>query len=182
MLTPTVLTTARLKLRWLDERDAPAQFAIFSDPQVTRYWSGATWTSMSQADDWIASALEAYRNGSGLRFGIELAERGELIGNASLFSFSEQNRRCELGYVLGSAHWGRGYVTEALTALLDYGFTELDLNRVEADIDPRNSASRRVLERLGFCKEGYMPERWIVNGEIADTAYYGLLKRYWDER
>jgi RimJ/RimL family protein N-acetyltransferase len=62
--------------------------------------------------------------------------------------------------------------------LLDYGFKALDLNRVEADIDPRNTASARVLEKLGFRQEGYMPERWIVQGEPADTVYYGLLRRY----
>jgi RimJ/RimL family protein N-acetyltransferase len=84
--------------------------------------------------------------------------------------------------VLGSAHWGCGYAAEALDAVLGYGFRELGLNRVEADIDPRNAASARVLERVGFCKEGFMPERWIVNGEAADTAFYGLLKRQWDAR
>jgi ribosomal-protein-alanine N-acetyltransferase len=66
---------------------------------------------------------------------------------------------------------------EALQALLDFGFGELDLNRIEADIDPRNSASARTLERLGFTKEGYLRERWIVGEEVSDTALYGLLRR-----
>ncbi len=179
-LTPTVLATPRLRLRWLEEGDAAAQFALFSDPKVVRYWSSGPWTDMAQADEQVAKTLAGYRDGSGVRFGIELD--GRLIGNVCLFAFSEQNRRCELGYVLGSAYWGHGYATEALGASLEYGFRELGLNRVEADIDPRNGASARVLERLGFCKEGYMPERWIVNGETADTAVYGLLKRQWDAR
>jgi RimJ/RimL family protein N-acetyltransferase len=68
---------------------------------------------------------------------------------------------------------------EALGALLDFGFGELDLNRIEADIDPRNSASARTLERLGFTKEGYLRERWIVGEEVSDTAIYGLLRREW---
>ena len=68
---------------------------------------------------------------------------------------------------------------EALQALLDFGFGELDLNRIEADIDPRNSASARTLERLGFTKEGYLRERWIVGEEVSDTALYGLLRREW---
>jgi len=66
---------------------------------------------------------------------------------------------------------------EALQALLDFGFGELDLNRIEADIDPRNSASARTLERLGLTKEGYLRERWIVGEEVSDTALYGLLRR-----
>jgi len=71
---------------------------------------------------------------------------------------------------------------EALQALLRYAFQTLDLNRLEADIDPRNVASARTLERLGFQKEGHLRERWIVNGEISDTRLYGLLRREWQER
>ena len=181
-LIPTVLTTERLRLRWLTEADTAAQFAIFSDPEVMRYWSSEPWTDMAQAQDSIAQALEGYADGSWLRFGVELAATGEMIGNISLHGFFERNRRCEVGYALASAHWGRGYLGEALAAALDYGFRELDLNRVEADIDPRNAASARVLERLGFRQEGYMPERWIVHGEKADTVFYGLLRSYWVER
>jgi ribosomal-protein-alanine N-acetyltransferase len=182
LLSPTVLNTKRLQLRWMDERDTAAHFAVFSDPEVTRYWSGAPWTEMAQAAKGIADTIANYADGSGLRFGIVLRETDELIGNASLHHFFEQNRRCEIGYALGSRHWGQGYAYEALHALLDYGFRELDLNRVEADVDPANIASGRVLEKLGFRKEGYMHERWIVHGQPADTVNYGLLKRYWDER
>jgi RimJ/RimL family protein N-acetyltransferase len=71
---------------------------------------------------------------------------------------------------------------EALQALLEFGVGELDLNRIEADIDPRNSASARTLERLGFTKEGYLRERWIVGDEVSDTAIYGLLRREWRVR
>jgi len=71
---------------------------------------------------------------------------------------------------------------EALQALLEFGVGELDLNRIEADIDPRNSASARTLERLGFTKEGYLRERWIVGDEVSDTVIYGLLRREWKVR
>lgn len=179
-LAPIVLTTKRLRLRWMDERDTAAHFAVFSDPAVARYWSRAPWTEMAQAAESIAATLADYASGASVRFGIELRATGELIGNAALHHFFEENRRCEIGYALGSRHWGQGYAGEALRALLDYGFRTLDLNRVEADIDPRNGASGRVLEKLGFRKEGYMPERWIVAGELCDTVNYGLLKRYWD--
>lgn len=179
-LTPTELFTPRLKLRWMDERDTQAHYAVFSDPLVTRYWSSEPWTSMDQAVQAIARIRAAYADGSEARFGIELLETGELIGNCALHHFFEASRRCELGYAIGSRHWGRGYVSEALAALLDYGFDVLGLNRIEADIDPRNGASARVLEKLGFRKEGYMPERWIVHGEPADTVNYGLLRRYRD--
>jgi RimJ/RimL family protein N-acetyltransferase len=70
-------------------------------------------------------------------------------------------------------------MNEALLSLLEFGFSQLALNRVEADIDPRNLASARSLERLGFKKEGHLRERWIVDGEVSDTALYGLLLREW---
>jgi RimJ/RimL family protein N-acetyltransferase len=181
-LQATTLETGRLVLRWIDERDTEALFALFSDPEVTRYWSVDAWTSMEQARQMIQRDLAAYADGSGLRFAVHLAHRPGLIGTIGLHRFVDQSRRCEVGYALAPRHWGQGYIGEALSAALEYGFNHLNLNRVEADIDPRNAASARVLERLGFRKEGTMPERWIVNGEMADTVNHGLLKSYWDER
>lgn len=180
-ITP-VLTTERLVLRPLAVSDAPALYTVFSDPTVVRYWSAEPWTDISFAEAAIARALEAYRDEAELRFAIELAASGELIGTVALHHFFNQNKRCELGYALASAHWGRGYACEALEAALEHGFREVGLNRVEADIDPRNEASGRVLEKLGFRKEGYMPQRWLVHGEYADTVNYGLLRAYWNER
>ncbi len=179
-LKPVTLDTERLQLRWIDTGDAAALFALFSDPQVTRYWSTPAWTAMSQADNSIQESLEAYASGTSLRFGIVVRETGQLIGHIKLYDFFDTNRRCDIGYALLPSHWGKGYLGEAMQATLDYAFAELDMNRIEADIDPRNDASRKLLERMRFQREGYMRERWIVNGEICDTAFYGLLKRDWD--
>jgi RimJ/RimL family protein N-acetyltransferase len=179
---PPILHTARLQLRPLADGDGPALFTIFSDPAVVRYWSRSAWTDMAQADEMLAAAAAGYADGSGLRYGIVLRVSGELVGVASLFAFDRSNRRCDLGYVLASRHWGNGYATEALAPVLDHAFGALGMNRIEADIDPRNAGSRQVLEKLAFQREGYMPERWIVHGETADTEFYGLLKRYWDDR
>jgi len=178
---PTVLTTERLTLRWLDERDAPAQFAIHSNPEVMRFINDA-WTDIKQAEEAIARTFAMYRDGTGIVFGMQLRETGELIGNANLHRFFDMNRRCEVGYIVAREHQGRGYATEALTALIEYGFRELDMNRFEADINPANIASARLLERLGFRKEGLMPQRWIIRGKKEDSAFYGLLKDYWDAR
>lgn len=182
MFTDTLLHTERLLLRPLAAADAGALFGVFSDPDVMRYWSCAPWTGIAQADHYIAAAGEALASGAMLRLGIELAASGELLGQITLYGFSEQNRRCEVGYALGRAHWGRGYLGEALGAMLDYGFKALDLHRVEADIDPRNAASARLLERMGFVHEGLLRQRWIVAGEVCDTAFYGLLESDWEAR
>lgn len=179
-LVQTVLATPRLRLRWVTADDATGLLAIFCDPEVTRYWSSEPWTGIEQARDAIDQAVAGYAEGSSLRFAIELAEQPGMIGQVSLHKFVDGSRRCEIGYALARPYWAQGYIGEALRGVLDYGFRELELNRVEADIDPNNIASARVLERLGFRKEGYMPERWIVHGEPADTVYYGLLRRYWN--
>ena len=116
-----------------------------------------------------------------LRLGIELKVSGELLGTCALWGINAQCWRAEIGYILGSQGWGQRYMHEALSALLDYGFTELNLNRVEADTDPRNERSARVLDRLKFSKEGLFRERCIVDGEISDAAMYGLLRREWKQ-
>jgi len=172
------LRTDRLVLRPLQETDADALFRIFSDEKVMRYWSTLPWTSHEPARAMIARD-QAQTSRDHLRLGIVLSQDERLIGTCTLFSINATCRRAEVGYGLGSFAWGRGYMNEALKALLDYGFRQLNLNRVEADIDPRNEASARTLERLGFTKEGYLRERWIVGDEVSDTALYGLLQREW---
>jgi len=182
VLAPLELLTPRLTLRWMTQADADAYFPIFSDPEVMRYLGRPAWTEHVQAVEAIDKILAHYASGEAMRLGIELRETAALIGDAGLWRIDDANRRCELGYSLARAHWGRGYALEALEALLAHGFDALDLNRVEADIDPRNAGSQRVLEKLGFRQEGFMPERWIVDGVTADTAFYGLLRSYWRAR
>jgi [ribosomal protein S5]-alanine N-acetyltransferase len=174
-----VLQTDRLTLRCLTEADAVAFFEIFSHPEVMRYWASPPLNDPNQAVQQLQSMQEDYLTGAALRLGIERRLDQALIGTCSLFHFNLPSRRAEIGYALGRPYWGSGYMHEALQALLDYAFVALDLNRLEADIDPRNTASARTLERLGFQKEGYLRERWIVSGEISDTWLYGLLRREW---
>jgi ribosomal-protein-alanine N-acetyltransferase len=176
------LRTKRLLLRPLAEADVPSLFEAFSDPRVMRYWSTPLWSSMDAARALVARDLKAMASGEYVRLGIERQEDGRLLGNCTLFKIDGQCRRAEIGYGLAYSAWGRGYMHEALLALLEFGFSELGLNRVEADIDPRNEPSARSLERLGFRKEGYLRERWIVGTEVSDSALYGLLLSDWLSR
>lgn len=173
------LSTERLLLRPLESADAQALFAVFSDTKVMRYWSGVAWDSIDKADETIARYSKALAENESLGLGIVDSQTDELIGTCSLFHLDEQSRRAEIGYGIASASWGKGYMHEALTALINYGFDALNLHRLEADTDPRNAASRRCLERLGFVNEGLLRERWIVNNEICDTSFYGLLRSDW---
>ena len=178
----TTLRTESLLLRPLRESDAPALFGIFSDPRVTRYLSRPSWPNIAIAHERIARDVEAMSAGRYACFGIEQTVDGRLLGECSLFNLQEQCRRAEIGYTLAFEAWGKGYMNEALNALLEFGFSELGLNRVEADIDPRNLRSAKSLERLGFKKEGHLRERWIVAGEVSDSGLYGLLASEWISR
>lgn len=173
------IDTERLLLRPLREEDDSALFEMNADPKVMRYMSRPPWTSIDEARALIAKHMAATDSGEYLCLGIERKSDERFIGMCTLFRLSEQCRRAEIGYGLASAAWGRGYMHEALVALLDYGFSALSLNRVEADIDPRNKASARSLARLGFRKEGHLRERWIVAGEVSDSELYGLLLKDW---
>lgn len=173
------LRTPRLLLRPMTSTDAPALFGVFSDRKVMRYWSGAAWNSIDMAHEKIAQYSNSLAENESLGLGIIKAQTNALIGTCSLFQLDAQCRRAEIGYGMASTAWGKGFMNEALTALINFAFEELDLNRIEADIDPRNIASLRSIERLGFIKEGHLRERWIVEGEISDSSIYGLLRRDW---
>lgn len=176
------ISTARLILRKTQPSDAAALFAIHADPEVMRYFSEPPWTDRERAVSKIAEDTAAFEREEFFRFAIELTATGEYLGNCTLFSVHRQNRRAEIGYVLGRQHWGKGYMQEALDALLEFAFIERDLNRLEADIDPLNKGSASALERQGFKQEGFLPERWIVGGLVSDSALYGLLRREWQAR
>ncbi|NVD99219.1 GNAT family N-acetyltransferase [Massilia sp. BJB1822] len=179
--TPLIATlpqpTARLRLRPIRREDEAAIFALFSDPEAMRYWSCAPWTEMAQASRYVDEILAWYEGRENVQLGVEIG--GVLAGTVTLRGIFGQNRRCELGYMLGRRWWGQGYMQEAITTLLEHAFTVMDLNRIEADVDPRNTASARMLGRLHFRLEGHMRERWFVNGEICDSDFYGLLRSDW---
>jgi RimJ/RimL family protein N-acetyltransferase len=110
-----------------------------------------------------------------------IAERsGEgVIGTATLFHVTTTNRRAEIGFAVGRAHQGRGLASEAVEILIAFAFDSLGLHRLEADVDPRNEPSLRLLEKLGFRREGTLRERYFVGDEIQDTVMLGLLAPEW---
>lgn len=178
-LIPVGLHTARLDLRPLDDADAPALFAMHADPEFMRYWSTTPWTDIDQARAMIARDRVEIAAGQHLRLGLHRRSEPGLIGTVSLFQLNWPNRRAEVGYGVARPFWRQGFMAEAVAALVTHAFATLGFNRLEADVDPRNIGSVRGLEKLGFVREGYLRERWIVGGEVSDTALYGLLAREW---
>ncbi len=172
------IRTTRLVLRPLTAADVPALFSVHSDPTAMRYWSGTVWPDETRGTAMVARDTDPSLTDH-LRLGIELAETGKLVGTCTLFEINDQCGRAELGYMLGSFAWGQGYMFEALRAIISHAFSDMNLRRIEADTDPRNEPSLRLLDRLGFVKEGHFRERWVVGGEVSDSAMFGLLRRDW---
>ncbi len=176
------LTTERLILRAHHDGDIDALYALFTDPATMRYWGAPPWTEPAQADAMLARGAAGFAAREAIRFALVLREGGTMIGSCTLFAIDTQNRRAEMGYILAAEAWGKGLMHEALGALLDWGFGPLGLHRVEADVDPRNVASVKALERLGFTREGLLRQRWEVAGEVSDSFFFGLLAPEWAAR
>ena len=134
---------------------------------------------MTDAQNLLADVRAKFRRKTYYQWGVARREDDRVIGTCTLFHLDLDNRRAEIGYALGREHWGKGYMAEALGALLTFAFQGLGLRRLEADVDPGNAGSIKTLERLGFQKEGYLRERWLVNGKVMDTLLFGLLQREW---
>jgi RimJ/RimL family protein N-acetyltransferase len=177
--TLPIITTTRLVLRWISEDDIYSLYEIFSDPQVMRYWSTVPLPNREAAAELQREIAEGNESEKMFKWGLALRDSNTVIGTTTLFNLNLDNGRAELGYALGRAYWGKGYMHEGLNALISHAFEVMQLRRLEADVDPRNAASIHTLERLGFQREGFLRERWHVNGEIQDAFFYGLLRREW---
>ena len=126
------------------------------------------------------AALE--RPGDAVDVGVTLRDGGALVGTVTLSWRDDEHRQGEIGYILDPAHAGHGYATEATRELLRLGFEELGLHRITGRLDARNSASARVLERLGMRREAHLRENELVKGEWTDELVYALLEGEWLRR
>lgn len=168
----------RIRLRGPRADDADAVFTLFSDPAVMRYWSRPPMTERDEAAALIVEMEEAFATRDKINW-VSVDKDDAVIGTCTLFHFDAHHRRAELGYALRSDLWGKGLAREAVSTMLDWGFRSLSLHRIEADIDPRNQGSRRILERLGFASEGLLRERFFIGDAATDSEIFGLLAEDW---
>jgi RimJ/RimL family protein N-acetyltransferase len=167
--------TERLVIRPVVSTDAPAFFGMHSDSVAMEYWSCPPYTQSSQAEELVSRAIEGRTSGAFLMLALQVKDRAEVIGSMNLFSLHEASRRAEVGYFLARSHWRRGFMSEAFESFITFCFDDLNLNRLEADIDPNNVASSALLTKNGFQREGFLRQRWIVGGKKTDSELYGLL-------
>lgn len=178
-LTTPTLITERLRLRPFEERDGEDLYALQSNSRVLKYWDSPPWTDRSRVETFLTRSREMAETGNGVRLVIEGADSHAFLGWITLNSWNPDFRSASIGYCLAEDAWGHGYATEAARAVLGWAYETLDLNRVQAEADTRNVASAKVLEKLGFIREGTLREDCIVNGDVSDSWIYGLLRREW---
>ena len=170
------LETRDLLLRPMEMRDARDVYAWSSDPEVARYVLWEPHRNLSDTRGYLRWMRWQYRHGSPASWGIVLRSSGQVIGTIGFMWVSVENHTAEVGYSLGREHWNRGYMTQALAAVIQSAFPALALRRIEAQRDARNPASGRVLEKCGFEQEGVLRSRLFNKGEQIDLVMYSILR------
>ncbi|WP_342552597.1 GNAT family N-acetyltransferase [Paenibacillus sp. FSL R7-0652] len=150
----TELHTTRLYLRPMKEADSAGLFQVWSDPEVARFMNISPFKDEKQAVEMIQMLADLAKDQQAIRFSIIEKSSGAIMGSCGFNYLDFEQARAEIGYDLAKAYWGKGYAAEAVTAMLTHGFTTLELNRIEAKVDPRNANSIKLLEKLGFTREG----------------------------
>ena len=175
------LTTSRLLLRHFLPGDAESLFAILSDEESMKFYGHEPHESLDDTKEVIRQIEERYARKQALRWGITFKGEDRLIGSCSIFHFDAGFDCAETGYELNRAFWGKGIMTEAMSAILTFGFSELGLHRIEAIIDIENERSKGLLLKLGFTYEGNLRQRFPFRNQFLDEHYFGLLKDEWHE-
>lgn len=171
------IETDRLLLRRLDENDAEEVLGLRGNPETMKYIPRPLAKSKEEALEHIAMIEEKIVNNTGINWGITIKGNPKIIGIIGHYKIAPQNHRAEIGYMSFPEFNGKGYMSEAIKAVVAYGFEQMDLHSIEAIIDPENSASERVLQKNGFVKEAHILENELWEGKYLDTVIYSLLRR-----
>lgn len=179
-----ILQTERLILREFRPADAQAIFAIFSQDIVTRYHNLETMRTIEKAERLVEARARLFERGLGIRWAITRGEQGdEVIGSCGYFNLHEVYRSVEIGYDLHPDYWRRGMMSEALQAVIAFGFSEafwFGLNRIEALTYVEHEVSAALLRKLGFVEEGIRRESGYWKGQFHDLRAFSLLRRDWE--
>ena len=176
------IETKRLLLRRMTMKDAQDIFEYSRDPEVAKHVLWSAQKHISEAKEYVRYMTKRYRDDLPSSWGIIDKESGKLIGTIGYMSLSEENASVEVGYSLARWLWGKGLMTEALRAVIDYTFDAMDINRIKAQHELLNPSSGRVMEKCGMTKEGVLRQRLYNKGKFVDVALYSILrgdKRAW---
>jgi ribosomal-protein-alanine N-acetyltransferase len=178
-----VLKTKRLVLREVTAKDASWYFKHFNT------WEIADGQEYPGPKDMRVARQELklyftdnFRKGTGIRWGITLKGSDDLIGSAGFYKWDKKTAQVETGYDLDPKYMGQGIMTEAMSAMIEYAFDVMKINRMEALVSPRNKGSIGLVRRLGFRKEGKLREHDFYDGKFTDDFLFALLKSDWRRR
>ena len=157
--------------------DAEAVFAYASNSEVSRYTLWETHRSIEDSRAFLEFATQKYENGGEPDWGIVYRGNGCLVGACGLVNWEAEHARAEVGFVLSREYWGRGLMSEAVRAILRFGFERMNLNRIEARCIAENAASARVMEKAGMFYEGTLRQREYIKGAYRDIKLYAILKK-----
>lgn len=170
------LTTERLLLRQLSLDDAPGVHRLRSNEAVMQYINRPLTKTIEDAEAWISVVLGALVQNNGISWCLCLKEAPqEHVGSIGLWRIDKENYRAEIGYMLEPCLQGKGLMYEALQKVVAYGFSEMKLHSIEAQLDPRNTASAALLKKGGFVREAFFKENYYWQGQFGDTAVWSLL-------
>jgi RimJ/RimL family protein N-acetyltransferase len=166
MRPPDTFVTGRLLLRKPHMDDAHAIFETYAqDPEVIRYLVWKSHKNIQETVQFLSACQQLWSTGKDYAYAITLTEEESLVG---MFSLHPMNLKLEVGYVLARPYWGKGYMTEALRAVIDWALAQPDIVRVQAFCDVDNIASARVMEKAGMTREGLL-RRYILHPNISDA-------------
>lgn len=172
-----VLESERLLFRAIKETDVHEIFALRSNPKLMQYIPRPLVTSVEEANEHIKMIQDKIDANEGINWAMTEKGNDKLISLIGFYRIQNEHYRSEIGYMLLPEYQNKGYITEAIQTLLDFGFTQMGLHTVEAIIDPENIASEKVLLKNGFLKEAHFVENCYFNGKFIDSAHYSILKR-----
>ena len=149
---------------------------IRSDERVMKYMDSERHKTIEFSKKFVSENLEMSEQKRGLFWALIEKSSQNFIGDFAFWKIDSKNSRAEIGYTLKPDFWGKGFMKEAMTEIISFGFDQLNLHSIEANINPENDNSRGILKKLGFKKEAYFRENYFFNGDYLDSEIYSLLK------
>jgi ribosomal-protein-alanine N-acetyltransferase len=170
-----IIKTDRLVIRKITHDDVSEVFFLRSDKELIKYLDRAPMETMEEAFEYIKKGNESFTENDAINWGIQLKDDNKLIGTIGFWRIDKPHHRAEVGYAIHTDHQGKGLMNEALQAVIEYGFHALGFHSIEANINPHNHASSRLLLKNNFVKEAHFKENYYFNGKFYDSVIYSLI-------
>lgn len=171
-----IIETENLVLDNFKITDSAEIFKIRSDIRVMKYLDRDAHKTVEESAQMIERIIQSYKDKTGINWMIRKKNTFEVLGYIGFWRLIRENARAEIGYALKPEFWGKGYMSEALLKVIEFGFADFELHSIEGNVNPENKSSIKILEKFGFKKEAHFREDFLYNGKYLDSAIYCLLE------